>query len=67
MVNMKQPHLVPQHNVHALLASAVQGADIDTTIVNGRVLMRIRWLATIDEPALLAVTEVQGGPIVQGI
>jgi hypothetical protein len=36
------------------------GADIDTTIENGRVLMRIRWLTTIDEPALPAVAEVRG-------
>jgi len=33
----------------------------------GRVLMHIRWLTTIDEPALLPVAEVRGRPIVQGI
>lgn len=67
LLNMNQPHLVPRHNIHALLASAVQGADVDTTIVNGRVLMQSRKLRTIDEPALLEEAVARGRRIVQGI
>jgi 5-methylthioadenosine/S-adenosylhomocysteine deaminase len=36
------------------LVYATRGDDVQTTIVNGRVLMRDRKVLTLDEPSVLA-------------
>ncbi|UVC09442.1 amidohydrolase family protein [Rhizobium sp. TH2] len=53
LVNMRQPHLWPPvHPVQRLVRFA-NGADVDTTIVGGRILMRGRQLVGMDENAIL--------------
>jgi 5-methylthioadenosine/S-adenosylhomocysteine deaminase len=64
---MKKPHLQPIHNVESLLAYSVNGADVDTTIVNGKVLMKDRQLLTIDEGELLSQVSIRSKRIVEGI
>jgi cytosine/adenosine deaminase-related metal-dependent hydrolase len=53
LVNMRQPHLWPPANPLQRLARFANGADVDTTIVDGRVLMRGRKLVAHDEDAIL--------------
>ncbi|MEK1944396.1 MAG: amidohydrolase family protein, partial [Ensifer adhaerens] len=53
LVNMRQPHLWPPHDPVQRLARYANGADVDTTIVGGRVLMRGRRLVGQDEDAVL--------------
>ncbi|MGQ3280943.1 MAG: amidohydrolase family protein, partial [Shinella sp.] len=53
LVNMRQPHLWPPTNPVQRLARFANGADVDTTIVGGRVLMRGRKLTAHDEGAIL--------------
>lgn len=53
LVNMRQPHLWPPHDPVQRLARFANGADVDTTIVGGRVLMRGRRLVGQDEDAIL--------------
>ncbi|GGI45037.1 5-methylthioadenosine/S-adenosylhomocysteine deaminase [Paenibacillus marchantiophytorum] len=67
LVDMNKPHLQPIHNVESLLAYSVNGADVDTTIVNGKVLMRNRKLMTIDEDELLKQVAVRAKRIVEGV
>jgi cytosine/adenosine deaminase-related metal-dependent hydrolase len=57
LVNMRQPHLWPPAHPLQRLARFANGADVDTTIVGGRVLMRARNLVGIDEDAILARAE----------
>ncbi|MET3210552.1 UNVERIFIED_CONTAM: cytosine/adenosine deaminase-related metal-dependent hydrolase [Paenibacillus sp. PvR008] len=64
---MQKPHLQPIHQIESLFAYSVNGADVDTTIVNGRVLMRGRQLLTIDEKEVLVQATVRGKRIVQGL
>ncbi|MET1167781.1 N-ethylammeline chlorohydrolase, partial [Bacillus velezensis] len=45
----------------------VNGADVDTTIVNGQILMRGRKLLTIDEDELYREVKVRAKRIVEGI
>ena len=53
VVDMRQPHLTPNLMVvHRLIYEAV-GQDIETVIVDGRVLMRERRVLTIDEAGAL--------------
>ena len=53
LVNMRQPHLWPPVHPVQRLARFANGADVDTTIVGGRVLMRSRKLVGQDENAIL--------------
>lgn len=67
LIDMNKPHLQPIHNVKSLLAYSVNGADVDTTIVNGKVLMKHRQLLTIDEDELLKQVSIRAKRIVEGI
>ncbi|WP_063563437.1 amidohydrolase [Paenibacillus sp. O199] len=67
LIDLQKPHLQPVHELESLLAYSVNGADVDTTIVNGRVLMRDRQLLTIDEEELFRQVEVRSKRIVEGI
>ncbi|NCC26086.1 MAG: S-adenosylhomocysteine deaminase, partial [Deltaproteobacteria bacterium] len=49
IVDMNKPHLTPMFSEYSHLAYAVSGADVDTVLVNGQVVMRNRRLTTIDE------------------
>jgi cytosine/adenosine deaminase-related metal-dependent hydrolase len=53
LVNMRQPHLWPPTDPVQRLARFANGADVDTTVVGGRVLMRGRKLIHHDEGAIL--------------
>ncbi|MCQ4630012.1 amidohydrolase family protein [Shinella sp. CPCC 100929] len=53
LINMRQPHLWPPVDPVQRLARFANGADVDTTIVDGRVLMRGRKLLNQDEGAIL--------------
>ncbi len=58
---------MPHHNVKSLLVHAANGSDVDTTIVNGSVLMRNRKLLTIDEDELIAEACRRAADIVRGL
>ncbi|CAN7545756.1 amidohydrolase family protein [Rhizobium sp. LjRoot254] len=53
LVNMRQPHLWPPVHPVQRLTRFANGADVDTTIVGGRILMRGRQLVGMDEDAIL--------------
>ncbi len=49
IIDMNKPHLTPLYNEYSHLVYAVNGADVDTVLINGKVVMRDRKLLTIDE------------------
>ncbi len=53
LVRLDGPHVQPVHSVGAALLYAVRASDVDTTIVDGRVLMRGRKLLTLDKAAIV--------------
>lgn len=57
LVDFRKPHLCPRHDVAANLAYSASGADVDTVIVNGRILMRGRQLTTINENMVMRQVE----------
>ncbi|MEK4661245.1 amidohydrolase [Priestia sp. FSL H7-0729] len=67
LIDLAKPHLQPVHEVESLLAYSVNGADVDTTIVNGQILMQGRKLLTIDEDELYREVKVRAKRIVEGI
>ena len=52
LVDLTGPHTQPVHDLAATLVHSARSADVRTTIVDGRVLMRDRELLTIDVPAV---------------
>ncbi|MCE5210070.1 MAG: amidohydrolase [Deltaproteobacteria bacterium] len=53
IIDMNQPHLTPLYNFYSQLVYAARGADVKTSIINGRILMKDRELRTIDTQAAM--------------
>jgi 5-methylthioadenosine/S-adenosylhomocysteine deaminase len=54
VVSTAGARLTPLYNPVSHLVYAARGEDVQTVMVNGRVLMRDRKMLTLDEPAVLA-------------
>lgn len=65
LVDLFKPHMVPMTMPLYRLACFANGADVDTTIVAGRVLMRDRRLVGIDEAAVLEEADRQSALMVE--
>jgi 5-methylthioadenosine/S-adenosylhomocysteine deaminase len=48
LMDMNQPHLTPLYNSYSQLVYAARGADVRTSIINGKIVMKDRQLLTID-------------------
>lgn len=49
IVDINKPQFMPLHNVYTALAYSATESEVETTIVNGKVLMENKKLTTIDE------------------
>jgi len=49
IIDCNKPHLTPMYNEYSHLVYAVNGSDVDTVIINGKLVMENRALLTIDE------------------
>lgn len=59
LVDLTGPHTRPVHDLAATLVHSARSADVRTTIVDGRVLMRDRELLTIDVAAVAEEMEAR--------
>ena len=50
LVDLTGPHTQPVHDLAATLVHSARAADVRTTVVDGRILMRDRRLLTVDVP-----------------
>lgn len=57
LVDLTGPHTRPVHDLAATFVHSARSADVRTTIVDGRILMRDRELLTIDVPAVVRELE----------
>ncbi len=48
LIDARKPHLTPFHNIPGLLVYSALGPDVDTVIVDGKVLLRNRQFLTLD-------------------
>lgn len=53
LIDMAKPHLYPHNMIPFRVAYFANGADVDTVIVNGEVLMQGRKVATADQTKVL--------------
>lgn len=57
LINLNKPHLKPQHDIYSLLAYSVNGADVETSIIDGKVVMENRKVLNEDENEILEKIE----------
>lgn len=57
LVDLKNARFVPLHDVSSHLVYASRGEDVDTVIVDGKILMRKRKLLTLDENEIFEMAE----------
>jgi 5-methylthioadenosine/S-adenosylhomocysteine deaminase len=53
LVDMRKPHLTPLYNPFSHLVYAVRGADVVTSIIGGKIVMRDRRLLQIDPASVM--------------
>ncbi|MEM3550637.1 MAG: amidohydrolase [Candidatus Bathyarchaeia archaeon] len=57
LVDVSKPHLRPLHNVYASLVYSACRSDVDTVIVDGKILMENRRVKTLDEGAVMDLAD----------
>lgn len=64
LLDMHAPHWYPQHDRVSLLAYAASAGDVDTVLVNGKILLDSKKLITIDEEKLFFEVQRRGKRLV---
>jgi len=57
LLDFKKPHLTPMHDPYANIVYSTHGSDVDTVIVNGKILMLNRKVQTLDEDEVMKDAE----------
>jgi 5-methylthioadenosine/S-adenosylhomocysteine deaminase len=57
LVDLIKPHLSPLHDIFANIVYSARGSDVDTVIVDGRVLMQNRRVNTLNETDVMKKAE----------
>jgi len=65
IVNLRKPHLVPNWMVVHRLVEQATGQDVETVIVDGRVLMENRKILSLDPEAIMAEAEAEARAVVR--
>jgi 5-methylthioadenosine/S-adenosylhomocysteine deaminase len=63
LIDLNKPHLTPCYNVVSDLVYAANGADVDTVIINGKVVMQGRKILTVYEQAIIKEAAAVGKKI----
>lgn len=48
LIDINQPHLMPLYNIYSQLVYAVKGTDVDTVIINGKMVMINKKISGVD-------------------
>ena len=57
LIDFSKPHLKPLHDVFASLVYSVHGSDVDTVIVDGRIVMERKHIKAVDETNIMRKAE----------
>jgi 5-methylthioadenosine/S-adenosylhomocysteine deaminase len=57
LIDAEKPHLKPLHDIYATLVYSARGSDVNTTIVDGRIVMDERKIKTLDEHEVIEKAE----------
>jgi 5-methylthioadenosine/S-adenosylhomocysteine deaminase len=53
VIDLQKPHLVPLYNLYSHLVYTLNGADVNSVVVNGTILMRDRKLLHLEEEPIM--------------
>lgn len=53
LVDIKKPHISPIHRAISALVYCASGTDVDTVIVNGKIVLRDKKIKTLDEKTIV--------------
>ncbi|MGD8190907.1 amidohydrolase [Brevibacillus ginsengisoli] len=67
VINPDVAHLTPQHDVASLLVYAAKGSDVESVMVNGRMLMDQGQMLLVDEERIKYEASIRAKRIVEGI
>jgi 5-methylthioadenosine/S-adenosylhomocysteine deaminase len=67
IIDLNQPHLTPLYNEYSHIVYAVNGADVDTVLINGKVVMKNRTLLTINENEVIEMVRTTSQKIRNGL
>jgi len=67
LVDMEGAHIQPLHSVTASLVYNTRASDVQTVIVNGRILMQDRRLLTLDKPRIISKVKERMARLAQRI
>ena len=57
LINLSKPHLKPLHNIYASMVYSARASDVETVIVNGKILMENRKVKSLDESLVMEKAE----------
>jgi len=57
LVDLSKPHLKPLHDIYVSIVYSAHGSDVDTVIVDGKILMENRQVKTLDEQTVMEKAE----------
>ncbi len=67
VVDLQQPKVQPVYSVESAIVYAASGSAVNTTICDGRILMRNRQLLTVDAPAAIAKAKEYRDQVVESL
>lgn len=65
LIRLRKPHLTPIFSVASNLVYAANGGDVDTTVVDGHIVMERKRLLTLDEDRVLKEAERRGRDLLE--
>ena len=67
MVNLNAPHLTPAYRLYPLLVYFAKGSDVDTVVIDGKIVMEKRHVTTINEDEVLTHAKDRAKQIIDNI
>jgi cytosine/adenosine deaminase-related metal-dependent hydrolase len=65
LISFKKPHLAPAYNPISHLVYAATGSDVDTVIIDGRIIMKNRTVLTLDEEKIIREANERGARLLE--
>ncbi|WFA09932.1 amidohydrolase [Tissierella sp. Yu-01] len=64
LIDLDKPHLYPRYNLISSIAYSTQGSDVDTVIIDGKVIMEKRIIKTVDVEKVMYMADKQAKSLI---
>jgi cytosine/adenosine deaminase-related metal-dependent hydrolase len=65
ILNLQKPHLTPTFDATSSIVYAAEGGDVETTIIDGKIIMENRVVKTLDERKVLRVANERAARLLE--